>query len=135
MEKYYNDINLKNDTAYQNFLIDNPGSGYLKVRASAANQAYPISGLKIRILKHIGQYDVIFFEGITDDSGMINNIVLPTPDHALNDLMIPDYTSYELQASNALENLYQSFQLAMYNGITVIQDINVVPTLSGSEVI
>ena len=38
---------LKNDSDFQEFLKNNPGRGYLKIRASAASEALPISGVDI----------------------------------------------------------------------------------------
>lgn len=130
-DKYFNDANLKNDSSFKEFLSENPGHGYLKVRASAANQALPISGIRVRISKPIGNYNVIFFEGVTDSSGMINNITLPTPVYSPNDLLAPNSTSYELLATGSEQNVLQDFFLAMYNGVTLIQDINVIPPIVG----
>ena len=49
----FNDASFKNTSSYQNFISANPSEGYLKVRASAASQALPISGLKIVVSKII----------------------------------------------------------------------------------
>ena len=42
-----NDDSYANSQAYQEFLKDNPDEGYLKIRAFAASQAIPISGVNI----------------------------------------------------------------------------------------
>ena len=75
----FNDASFKNTSSYQNFISANPSEGYLKVRASAASQALPISGLKIVVSKIIDGNKVIFFEGTTDSSGVIEKITLPAP--------------------------------------------------------
>ena len=61
-----NDQSFINSKVYQDFLKENPGSGYLKIRAFTANQAIPISGLNIIISKNIDNNNVIFFEGTTN---------------------------------------------------------------------
>ena len=62
IEKFYTDEILKDDPLFKRFLMDNPTTGYLKVRASSANEAVPISGLNVKVYKDIGNYRVIFFE-------------------------------------------------------------------------
>ena len=47
---------------YLNFISNNPGYSTLKVRASAANEAYPIANVDIEVSKIIGEYEVIFYE-------------------------------------------------------------------------
>ena len=59
VEKLYTDKSLQNDLAYQKFLKDNTGRGYLKIRASAANEAIPISGIKIKVSKVIGDNKIV----------------------------------------------------------------------------
>lgn len=118
---------LKKDAAFQAFLRDNPGYSTLKVRASAANEAYPIAGVKVLVSRVIGNNEVIFFEGETDVSGMINNIVLPSPRAIKNDLEVPKFTEYKLHADSAQNNYEHDFQVSVCCGITVIQYINITP--------
>lgn len=127
------DEKLSNDVQFQDFLKNNPGYSTLKIRASAANEAYPISGVRIVVTKKIGNYDVIFYEGETDSSGMINNIVLPSPRAIQNDLEIPQFTSYSLQASSEKDDFYQTFEVSVCCGITVIQYINITPIGTGGR--
>lgn len=66
-----NDEEFVNSSAYQDFLNTNKGRGYLKIRAYAANQAIPISGLKILVNKKIDGYNVNFLKGI-----LMNQVLL-----------------------------------------------------------
>lgn len=118
---------LKKDASFQAFLRENPGYSTLKIRASAANEAYPISGVKVLVSRVIGNNEVIFFEGETDVSGMINNIVLPSPRAIKNDLEVPQFTEYQLHADSAPNNYQHDFQISVCCGITVIQYINITP--------
>ena len=77
-----------NGEVYQQFLKDNPSNGYLRIRAFAANQAIPISNLNITVSKMIDNNNVIFFEGATNSSGLIERITLPVPKIDSNNLEI-----------------------------------------------
>ena len=68
------DKNFIKTEIYKNFINENPGSGTLMIRAYTAGGAIPISNLDITISKLIDDYNVIFFKGKTDNSGMVKNI-------------------------------------------------------------
>jgi len=127
-----NDINigdprLQMDPDYQKFVSDNPGKGYLKIRASSINEAIPASGINIRVSKVIGNNNVIFFEGATDESGMINDIVLPAPRAITSDLEVPNFTEYKLSAVG--NGINQEYTISICCSITIIQYINVIPSI------
>ncbi len=116
-----------NTTTYKKFMEDNPGKGTLMIRASAAKEAIPIPNLKITVSKIIENYNVIFYEGETDNSGMINNLSLPAPEANTNDLIIPKSTTYIITAKN--NNQEQTYTINMYNNICVVQNINIIPQM------
>ena len=66
--------------------------------------------------------NVIFFKGKTDKSGMIENIELPAPILG-NNLVIPNTITYNILAGG------NKFSVDMYDGICVVQNINIVPTM------
>ena len=68
---------FKKTDLYQQFILDNPDVGYLIVQAFTAYGAIPIENVNIVISKDIGNYKVIFFQGVTDSSGIISDIMLP----------------------------------------------------------
>ena len=121
---------LKNDSSYLDFIKNNPGYSTLKVRASAANEAYPIEGVSIVVSKVIGNYDVVFYEGKTDSSGMINNIILPSPRAIQNDMEVPSFTEYQLIAKSEVDDFYKVYNFSVCCGITVIQYINITPKVT-----
>ena len=125
-----NDENFKNTTSYQNFITANPGVGYLKIRASAASQALPISSLKIVVSKVIDNNNIIFYEGVTDTSGVIERINLPAPRLESDNLDAPKATTYIVKATYEPDNLNTTYQVNIYDNIYTIQTINVVPTLN-----
>ena len=122
-----------NSEEYQNFLKDNPSRGYLNIRAYAASQAIPISGLKVVVSTDIGNDKVIFFEGSTNTSGVIGGIALPAPRLNLNDLDAPNKTEYDVEATYIPDNIVRKYKVNMYENVSVIQNINIVPdtTLQG----
>lgn len=126
-----NDEEFINSASYQNFINNNKGNGYLRIRAFAANQAVPITGLKILVNKKIDGYNVNFFEGYTNESGVIENISLPAPKNNDNDLVIPKSTSYEIVATNNMDNTSLAFIVNVYDNLYVIQNISIVPKMQG----
>ncbi len=117
------DSEFKNSVFYQDFLKDNPTVGYLKIRAYAASEAIPISNMQVEISKTIGNNKIIFFSGITDNSGMIERVTLPTPRLEVSDLNIPNNIEYDIKTTyNGVDTLYK---VIMFEGVCVVQTINV----------
>ena len=112
---------------YKDFNKNNPEVGYLNIRAYAANSAIPISNLEVKVTRVINDQKVVFFDGKTDNSGLITNINLPTPPKNTNDEVIPLSSEYEVSAKYNDENLV--FIVVMYANISVLQNISVVPNL------
>ena len=65
--------------AYAQYLKDNTGSGILKVQTTRGQQSYPVKNVRIVIYKELAGEQVVFFQGLTDENGIIDNIVLPAP--------------------------------------------------------
>ena len=126
----FNDESFKNTTLYQNFISGNPSQGYLKVRAYAASQALPISNLKIEVSKIIDNNKIVFFEGNTNSSGVIERIILPAPKLDPNNLDAPNSTMYDIKATYEKDNIDNVYRVNIYENIYVIQTISIVPSLS-----
>ena len=124
---YFNDKEFISTDSYDKFIKENPREGYLKIRAYAANQAIPIANVKITISKIIDDYNIIFFDGMTNESGLIENITLPAPIQNTNDLDIPTYTKFDITAYYEPDNLEKKYKANIYEGIRVIQNILIVP--------
>ena len=126
-----NNVNIKDSNfistiVYKNFMIENTGRGILNIRASFANQALPITNLKVVVSKEIENYNVIFYEGVTNISGLIGKISLPTPPKENDDLIAPKTTTYKITA--LYNNREYTYVVNMYDGICVVQNINIVPS-------
>ena len=119
--------NFMKTTEYEEFIKNNSGSGNLRIRAYAASEALPVKGLRIVVSTEINKQKVIFFEGVTDASGMINTISLPTPKLNINNLEIPGTIKYEIDAFFDNQSNKKIYFVNMYDGICVVQNINYSP--------
>ena len=120
------DSNFISTIVYKKFMIENTGRGILNIRASFANQALPITNLKVVVSKKIENYNVIFYEGVTNISGLIEKISLPTPPKENDDLIAPKNTTYKI--TTLYNNREYTYVVNMYDGICVVQNINIVPS-------
>ncbi len=118
---------------YQTFISQNPTNGILKVQVFTADQAIPISNAKVIITKLIDNDKVTFFEGLTDSSGIIDNIKLPAPmgEYNMEKLEIPKYTTYELKVSNGNYKTDKQYEVAMFGGVKVLQYVKMIPNNPG----
>ena len=124
-----NDNNFKQSETYQKFMSENPTSGNLNIRAYAASGALPIANVNVIVSKIIDNYKVIFYQGNTNNSGIIENIKLPTHAKNQDDLIAPIPTKYDIEAIYQSEDLL--YHVNMYSNISVNQIINIVPEMDG----
>lgn len=124
---------FKDTYKYKEFINLNPAFGRLKVRAYTASEAIPVRGLDVKITKIIDGVNVVFFEGKTDSSGVIENILLPAPklDNAEN--QVPPSIEYNLTASYDEKFKPVVYKVIIYDNIYVIQNINVLPEANLEE--
>ena len=123
----FNDTIFKQSKTYQDFIKVNEANGLLTIRAYAANKALPIEGMRVIVYKIIDNKRIIFYDGKTDNSGLIENINLPTPIISNDDLVVPPSEDYDIEAMYDNQDLI--FKIKMYSNISVNQNINVVPLL------
>ena len=60
---------------------------------------------------------------------MINNISLPAPKLNNDNLVSPTKTTYNIISYYEPENLKQIYQANIYEGIYVVQNINIIPAM------
>lgn len=123
----FNDPNFITTSTYKDFVRENTSYGYLNIRAYAASSAIPIKNLNVVVSKTLSNSKVVFYSGVTDESGVIEKISLPTPIISTDDEEIPSSQSYDIEAT--YENQKLTYKVVMYSNISVIQNINVVPTV------
>lgn len=120
-----------NNKTYQEFIKENPVKGYLKIRAFAASEAVPIEGVKIIVYHLIDEDKVIFFEGKTNKSGVIEKISLPAPKLNPNNMEKPQNTKYDVEAT--YNNIKLIYKVNIYEDICVMQNINIIPEIKVGE--
>lgn len=125
-----NDDNFKKSSIYKKFIEENPAIGFLKIRAYAASQAIPIRGLKVVISKIIDNENIVFFEGFTNESGVIERIALPVPRISSSNMDTPMAITYDLTTTYIPDNINRVYKVNMYDDIYVVQNINIVPNMN-----
>ena len=133
MEYDFDSEEFKNSSTYKTFINNNSGKGVLKIEASTASEAYPLKGVEIIISKVLGNNKIIFYRGSTNDSGIIDEIILPTKEinREINDVSDIVFTTYDLLASYPEYDLSKKYDVTIFDNIKVIQPI----TFSVTELI
>ena len=113
---------FKKTEVYSNFVKEHKGSGNLKIRAFTTNEALPVGDVHVIVSSLYENEKIIFFDGYTDESGMISDISLPTTIINNDNLIVPIYTQYEIEAFFG-ESKINDYKVLMYDGVCVIQNI------------
>ena len=122
---------LKKTNLYPAFLSENPSTGTLKVQVFTAYKAVPIADCEIIIFKTIGDKKVVFFTGKTNNSGIIDNIILPAPENATATSMeAPLYTTYDMTAIHVGYETIKQYKIGMLGNIKVIQYVRMTPEVA-----
>ena len=117
---------FKKLSIFNNFITTNSGVGRLKIRAYAASEALPVAGLEVVVSSIIDNYNVIFFDGFTDASGVVETINLPAPKAVINNMDVPLSAKYLLTARDTKSSREYTFSISMYDGVCVVQNINII---------
>ena len=125
----FNDKSFVDSSVFQEFMKSHPARGFLKIRAYAASGAVPVAGLKVYVSTKIGDSDFIFFEGSTNESGIVDYISLPSYKLDDNNLDVPNKTVYNIKAIDN-ENDTLIYQVNIYENVYVIQNISLVPDMN-----
>lgn len=110
------------------FLNENPAQGMLKIQATVC-QTLPVPGVHIIVSKRIGEETRVFFEGTTDESGIIDGIVLPAPARASSEKPFQPHplTLYDIHAEHPEYRQENLHYCAIFDGIKSIQPIDLFP--------
>ena len=125
MKYYYDSDEFKESSLYKTFMSMNDSNGILKIEAYTASGAYPLKGVDIVVSKTFGEDKVIFYEGKTNDSGIIENIILPTRsiDGEINNASDIVYTTYDLDANYSEYDVSKKYDVSIFDDIKVIQPV------------
>ena len=119
---------FKNSDIYEDFMRSNSDFGYLKVQTMGASGAVPVKNALVTVYKDIGEENVVFFEGRTDDSGVIENIILPAPGG--DNLDTPVVSLYELRIMHPDYLSVDRYSFGVISGIKDIEYIEMSPIVN-----
>ncbi len=109
---------------YDDFKRKNPLLGMIKIQVSTASSSLPLEGVKIEIYKDIGEFDVLFFSGITNSSGIIDSIALPAPKKVpMGSIEIPEYSIYTMNVQKEGFESLRNHSFAVFGDVEVLQNI------------
>ncbi len=122
-----------NSEKYADYLKDNPGSGLLRVQVFTANQAFPLENVEIKVYKEIDGKRVVFYTGVTDSSGIIDNINLPTKEvkEVVESAADITATNYIIEAKYPKTSVAQEYIVSIYDDLKVIQPIRFSSVVNG----
>ena len=63
---------------FEEFINSHPGRGSLKVQVSAANQSFPVKNVFVDVAYVLNGMRYSLYNDVTDTSGIVNEIVLPS---------------------------------------------------------
>lgn len=114
-----------NSEKYGDYLKNNPGFGLLRIQVFTANQAFPLQNVEIKVYKDIDGTRVVFYSGVTNSSGIIDNINLPTKEVKKEVESAADIksTDYVIEARYPKTDVTQEYVVSIYDDLKVIQPI------------
>ena len=125
MQYYYDSEEFKDSSTYKNFININDSYGILKIEAFTASGAYPLAGVDIIVSKVLDGNKIIFYEGKTNDSGIIESIVLPTRSikEEINNASDILFTTYDLEANYKKYDVSKNYDVSIFDEVKVIQPV------------
>lgn len=119
-------VQINRIRAEKPFPLDSEGK--LKVQVFAANQTYPISSAAVTVTETKG--DKIFFQGFTDTSGIVDDIILPTVSKEMSgspSVMKP-YEQYDVLIEHPRFVTRKYVGVPIFDGQKSVQTVQLVPT-------
>ena len=118
-------------------IAQNTGTGYLKVRVTAADNALPIGGASVTVTKRNGSTPELINKQTTNDSGQTEQISLPAPPKELSQSPgnPTPYANYNIRVDYTGYYSVEHIDVPIFDGQLSIQPTQLVPlpldTLNG----
>lgn len=134
-------VDNSQNMTYEQFLLSNPDSGYLRVQVFSGNQVSPISGAEVIVSKEFIDGRQIFFQGLTDISGIVDNIELPAPSKDISETPQPrgdgvqmrmPYSQYNITVQERMHVDQEYTHVPIFSGIKSIQPVRMTPLQFGN---
>lgn len=116
--------------SYTEFMETNPKTGSLKVQAFTGQQTAPISGVTVVVSKTFSDGERVFYSLVTDENGIVDNILLPAPSKTLSEQPsnIPPYSDYSITAFHPSFHQEVYSNVPVFEGIKSIQPVRLTPS-------
>jgi len=118
---------------YQQFLWQHPVMGTLKVQVYAARGAIPVKNASVTVDKQLASVRITLFRGVTDQSGILENILLPALPAAYSqspDTAAESGTYYQISVSHPGYRSQNDIRAAIYDQIQTILPVGMYPQKS-----
>ena len=104
------------------------GTGYLSVRVTTANSAIPLEGAAVTIYTDDDENDVLF-ELRSGADGRTARVSLPAPSRSVGQTPGDEkpFSTYNMEVSLPGYGRIRYNQVPIYDGITAIQTVNLIP--------
>ena len=112
----------------------NTGYGALRVQVYAADQTYPIAAANVAVTEN--EKDEILFQGYTDTSGIIDDIILPAPSKEMSNgpTKTKPYSQYDINVSHPRFNSRRYINVPVFEGKKSVQTVQLVPNDNNGNV-
>ena len=120
---------------YAVFLREHPSEGILKVQATAARSAFPVSGATVEVSVVINGEKYVLYNNVTDESGISDDMLLPARPSAFsqNSVTASDSgTQYEVSVYHPAFNAL-SAPVTMFDNIKTILPVVLKPTTANER--
>lgn len=111
-------------------------TGTLRVQVFAADRVYPIPSARVRVTG--SGNNRVYFDGLTDSSGIVDNISLPAPSsvYSQEPSLTRPYALYDLLVDRSGYVSHRYLKIPVFSGIKSIQNVQLVPSNNrGNETI
>lgn len=120
---------------FENYISSHPGRGSLRVQVSAANQSFPVKNVFVEVAVNDGGVRYSLYQDATDESGVVNEIVLPTckaSDNNSPETAGKDNAVYLISVYHPAFREVRDYPVTVQDRIETILPVSLEP-LSGSE--
>lgn len=120
----------KANESYDKFLNQNTGKGTLKIQVLSAREAIPIPNANVIVSKVIGEEEKIFYSEMTNESGIVDDIILPAPDTCKDKINISEPSGAIYDITIIHSNFQQSIkdQVYIFDGIQSTKILEMIPS-------
>lgn len=123
---------------FEDFQNKNPSKGVMRVQVTSGGRSYPIINAIVKVSVPLETGDREIFSGYTDINGVVDNIVLPTPDSSYSldeqNTTVEPFAVYEVTVTHPDFAKSEFFNVPVFANIKAIQPARLVPlTETGGE--